>query len=47
MSNIGVENLTAPQLLFGFRQLGRRSKANSWKTAGMSVATLDSEIALS
>jgi CBS domain-containing protein len=42
-----VENLTAPQLLFGFRQLGRRSKANSWKTSGISVATLDSEIALS
>jgi hypothetical protein len=39
--------ILAAHILFCFRQLGLRSKANSWKTSGMSVATLNSEIGLS
>jgi CBS domain-containing protein len=46
MSNIEPKSLQ-PHILFCFRQLGRRSKANYWKTSGMSVATLNSAIALS
>jgi CBS domain-containing protein len=46
MSNIEPKT-SRPHILFCFRQLGRRSKANSRNTSGMSVATLNSEIALS